>query len=188
MTNLKKKVFLFTRKTIIPGGNLGFIENLVDLSSHMETLASEDAQKVIIKDITIWLRTHNLTNVCYFIVPMIVQTAGTFTDTVDIADRIISTILAAAVDDECGYQLLGTPRVAKPIFGNGAAAVPSWIIDTRIVIPKNIINLLNKQVSTERLQELLVGYYGAAITNNEIYVDGVMEISYLISDKGITIR
>jgi hypothetical protein len=62
------------------------------------------------------------------------------------------------------------------------------MIETQFEIPRNIINILNKEVSTTRDQIMSLALVGAASENVSIAVVMVEEITFSTKAKGITIR
>ena len=166
-----------------PGAGDAFAQNNLNFTTYVEALAGEGA-KAHIKSITLFVRAYTALAGTFVIQPVIVQTAGTFTDTVGIAQAEISEILDAAIDDEFGFQEIGQPNGRKmlPII-----ATYDKGFERNIIIPQNIINLLNKETSTERLQSIYFGVVGQG-QSSPITMSVGLAIKFRLVDKGITIR
>lgn len=170
-----------------------FAENIVDLSALMETIASNDGQMPHVNKMKFWIDilVQPSSGVQHAIArPCVVQTAGTFTDVVDRADFNVQSILAAAIDDEYGFQWIQDSKISRLVTMTDDTGVEyhkhmRFTID----LPKNIINLLNREVSTERLQELKLALVGACISANAVLtVNTFYWVDYVSKNKGITIR
>ena len=184
MQNTRKRYLgKLTQKTLTVGANLGFSESVSNLSTLLESLGT-DGMSPKVNRIKFFARARHESSLDHFMIqPMIVQTAGTFTDDASTALRIIDEMLASTIDDEFGYQNIGDPRVSKAPSGD-----EFQFCNVDFEIPKNIINLMNKQVNTERLQEILLGLCGNATTAGDIIIDYFYVIDYTLVGKGITIR
>jgi hypothetical protein len=190
MQNNIKKIYIDQQvdKTIDVGANLAFTENVFSLLSKAESLVG-DGEKPRITSwiITIRMILDEAVLDIFTCQPVAVQTAGTFTDTVNLTPGDIDSLLDSSVDDEFGFQTLGDMRVSK--FGCNDGNYTR--IETRVVLPKNILNLINKEVSTERLQDLLFGLVGFQASDPAsalLTIKIVNEIHYSVLRKGITIR
>jgi hypothetical protein len=163
------------------------------MSTIAEALVS-DGEKPRISSMRIFVRLYKAAtadpNGLIALQPLVVQTNGTFTDTENQAVHTIAELLDAAIDDEFGFQKLGDLRVSKiknttDDGGNEGHEVLNFQID----IPGNIIGLLNKEVSTERLQNLSFGLAGkTAINAGTIGYNIWYRVIYIKQAKGITIR
>lgn len=191
--NLRLFIFKITPDTIVPGANLGFGDELVDLTDIPENFLGSDTNHPIIKGMKVYTRINstNETNPKHFSVwPCIVQTAGTFTDTVNSAEREVASIVNGCVDDEFGLLPCGGNRMSKlKNMSDDSGLNFTTCIETQFDIPRNIINLLNKEVNTERLQKLKLALVGVAESATQtLFVSVHIAITYISRMKGITIR
>jgi hypothetical protein len=176
--------------SISPSGSMGIFENYLDLSALMETLVS-NGRKPVVSNILIKLQMHqdlSLTSGGIFsTLPIIVQTAGTLTSYANLATYTISQKLDSSTNDEFGFQRIGNHRVSK-FVPSSTSGNRTNVLQTQFEIPRNIVNLLNKEVSTERLQTLYLGLTGQTSNGATIYYNGIIEVTYIEAAKGITIR
>jgi hypothetical protein len=185
--------------TMATGVNGSFCYNILNLSNIVEALVA-DGKYPIVRDITVHLRTikelkttTDFDGLCmYNILPIIVQTAGTFDFSSSQAYNNVNTLINQAIDDEFGFQKLREPLEAKitHIYNNSAQGYTHAIIECnmKIVIPQHIVALLRKEVSSEKLQDLYLGLVGKATGSFDIFVNGSWVINYTEGTKGITIR
>jgi hypothetical protein len=117
--------------------------------------------------------------------PILVQTAGTFTDTVDINDYNLDAVLDAAVNDVFGYQPLSQPKIGKLVPAGDIALYGLYFT---IQMPQHLIQIINKSVETERLQEFYIGLIGSASGTDSYSYDCYMEVEYVASRKTIINR
>jgi hypothetical protein len=186
------KQFVAAKETITLASGNYFSHQLGATLTAIAEGINNEGMKALIKNIKVYLVAKCTTeDEFFFIQPLVVQTAGTFTDTDDqtIQDSI-SEQLDPCIDDEFGYQKIGNLRRAKLLKSGTAADVSSrYKIESQFDIPRNVVNLLNKEQSTERLQNLILGITGGCInTTATIEVITLYDISYSIMKKGITIR
>jgi hypothetical protein len=124
--------------------------------------------------------------------PIIVQTAGTFTDTVALGPLYSNAaILDACIDDVFGYNRI-TQRalVGKRMPPDVGHAAPAYIFaaETTIDLPAHVRELLNKETETERLQTLYLGLTGQGVNGDTLNVYCVIDILYTEQKKSIVIR
>lgn len=183
------KVFFASLETVTLSSDKNFSHQLgASLTATAEGLVS-DGQKPIIKNWKVTMRAQSGAEDFFSLNPMIVQTNGTFTDTDDQAVTTQAGLLDGAINDEFGFQKVGSSRVSKVKTPLDAGATPHTYVETQFDLPRNVINLLNKEVSTERLQSLLLGVTGCCInTAASITIAIHHEISFMVKAKGITIR
>lgn len=179
--------------------NRAFGHKLFDLSSLLELLGS-DGGKPVVKRIRIHFGIQILDGNGVFITkltkihPCIVQTNGTFTDTVDIDESNLRAVFDQCINDEFGYQKVGDSfslnlQTYADDATNGYSSHHK--AQRTFVVPQNVIQLLNKEVSTERLQSLLfsiAGFHSTVDVNFGIRSQSFIEIEYIQKVKGITIR
>jgi hypothetical protein len=121
----------------------------------------------------------------------VVQTTGTWTDTVDINQYIIDKILDSCIDDVFGYQLLGDKSVSRRVPTNAATSATGleFAVQRCVEIPGNLLQILNKESETERLQSLFFGVVGNAITASQvIHLKWFTEIHFVGVAKKIILR
>lgn len=179
-------------KTIIQSTDSGFVENMNSLYSILETLISTtDGIKPHVKRIRFFIRAHVSTSDAPFLGQLVVvQTNGTFTDSVNLSGREISTILDSAIDDDFGFQFIGEPKVSvvKNVSDDGGLEL-HYLYEVQVDIPQNLINLLNKETHTERLQDLYMALVGVTSgTSDVILLKHFYIVDYVETRKSITIR
>jgi hypothetical protein len=120
MVKAKQKVRVYLGKiaqsSISPGANLGFAENLTNLYQVIEALLNS-GELAHIKYFRWTIRAKSISN-HFALQSLIVQTAGTFADTVNLADREIADLLDAAIDDDFGYKQIGNFTASKLASSN----------------------------------------------------------------------
>jgi hypothetical protein len=99
-------------------------------------------------------------------------------------------MLDGGIDDEFGFQIVGTPKVSRVKNVSDDNGIETHqVLEFTISLPKNIINLLNKESNTERLQSLIFGIVGlCSDAQGSISLTGFYEIDFIERRKGITIR
>lgn len=186
MQSIKQTYLAKAEEAVTPGANLGFGNNTANLNTVIETLVA-DGKQALIKAIIISIRAKvSVADNVFALLPVIVQTAGTFADTANLTDREISAILDQCIDDEFGVLKMGNFRVSKS--GPTGTLADRQIIETRYIVPPAILKLLSKESSSERLQDIYIGFVGLSDANNDIEVDSYYEIEFVERTKGITIR
>lgn len=178
--------------TIAAGANRGFGNSLINLNTLMESLVA-DGKVSKVFNLRFHIRALGQTAECSFaLIPLIVQTNGTFTDTVNLSNREISAVLDQCIDDEFGLQKIGDFRVSKviPIADDAAGGGVKRLFGSEftVQVPRNIVNLLNKETSTERLQSLHFAIVGSTNPTQSISVETFYEVTFVEKTKGITIR
>lgn len=183
-----------TPESIAPGANGGYAEVIQSLHTIPESLISEqtEGKKCNIKYIRYTIRmSHADTSIPYIgMLPVIVQTAGTFADTVNLTARTVAELLDAAIDDEFGFQKIGNMRISKVINTTINDASQEYLqkLETQFDVPQNVIQLLNKELSTEKLQSLYLGLVGICTSEVTFNLNVFFEVGYTLEAKGITIR
>lgn len=174
-----------------PGANLGFVQMLRNINTTLDSLPTNEGLKPKISKIRTTIRLYQditgFTNLNFMIQPVIVQTAGTFADTVNLTERTISSMLDAAIDDDFGFYKANDLRVSRLGPTNIAGNI-ACLIETSFDVPPHIIGLLNKESQTERLQSIYTGYTGIAVSNAAVVGFFATEITFTEVRKGITIR
>lgn len=175
--------------TIAITSDVGFTVEIVNLHTTIEAISGADGKQIQVSDIRIHLRIYSEEelNLPYCILPVIVQTAGTWGANFDLALNTVRQLLDNSIDDVLGYYALGSFRVSKhmPSFDSHIKG-----IEITISIPQHILQLLNKETETERLQSLLVGVVGKAgsVAAQNIELTAYTEIFYTERRKNIVIR
>jgi hypothetical protein len=176
--------------SIIVGANGGFVENLFESSmqASVASLASVDGNKIKISSYRIRIQLFGEGLAPFSCQPFIVQTAGNFTDQVNLAERKASDLLAHAVDDVFGYDLLGNTRFSKVMpSGAGTVAATLFGVETTITLPAKILQILNKESESERLQDLYMGILGVS-ANGTLNTRVYQEIQFIEERQKIVIR
>lgn len=174
-----------------PGANLNIIGNLVDIFDDINTgLLSGDGVSVVIDEITIKLHlTQIASNETFVIIPFIAQTAGTLTTTSGLANDQITEVIDGVCDDEFGLELLHNDfimsRVGERDFDSDTH---HQVLSYSTKVPKRLLNLINKEQQTERLQNIYFGLHLVAHQNVSIAGNIWRQYKYRERIKGITIR
>lgn len=162
--------------------------NLFNLHEIIEALESVDGKLAVPLGARVHLRAYSRDP--FWIVPVVVQTAGTWSDTFDINDPRIRKILDDSIDDVFGYKdLPGSIAKRVPTSDPTVATGSLFGVQRTIEIPQNFINILRKEVETERLQDLLIGIVSYVHDpDKEINWDAFLEIDYYVRSKEIVLR
>jgi hypothetical protein len=190
MTKKNKKSFSLRHisihtVTITPGVNLGFAEPGIDLSALAETLAEQDGQKARILEVVDHIQTKSVGS--HMLAPCFVQTAGNFAAVTNSADRLVQDLINSAVDDEFGVQVEPT-MVSILAPSSQAAGTDVYSTDRTLRANQNVLNILNKEVSTEKLQSIWTGTSGVSTVNQPIYWIEFLTVIYVLTAKNIVLR
>jgi hypothetical protein len=188
----KKYINRIAEETVTLASEYGYVENLLGLSAIVEGIIAKDGIQIFIKNWRIHIRAliTNGTHDSFLGIPVVVQTDGTFSDTVNIATRIVGDMLDGGIDDEFGFQIIGTPKCSriKNVSDDGGIETHQ-VLEFTLSLPQNIIKLLNKESNTERLQSLFFGLVGLCSDDQNVFkLTGFYEIDFIERKKGITIR
>lgn len=176
-------------ESITPGANLGYVSNVINLHSMSEALTGVgDGVRVDLKKIRISFRSlESSTPAFYFtILPVLVQTAGTLSDTANLSVGVCDSMIASACDDVFGVESLGPVRTSKAYADTSAV-----FCDFTVEVPQKFLQLLNKEHKSERLQDLYFAIVGAAETGaaaGSIKIKSHLEVRYSLHQKKIVIR
>jgi hypothetical protein len=154
------------------------------MSGDLDSLGSDDGQTPKISKIRISVRVALATaDTPGIIFPVIVQTAGTWADTIDLAvSKTVTELLADSINDVFGVQVFQ---------GNVGRMLPdgSYGHEFTIEVPGNILQILNKEAETERLQNLHFGLVGLAQTSTDVMnIRMVAEYHYELVRKSVILR
>jgi hypothetical protein len=186
----------FTNTTVTmgaAGAGRAFVENIQHLYNLVEGISSADGLKTQVQSVRFTFRMYSESN--FSILPIVLQTAGNFTDTVDIdITTYISTDrqIDQAVDDVFGFyplsQFFKTSR-RVPTSDASAATGKEHSLQFSVDIPRHLIVQLNKETETERLQNLFLGFLGLAYSNDQVIIfTTIMETRYVLIRKNIILR
>jgi hypothetical protein len=175
--------------TIAPGANLGFYEEFQDLHSLAETIGGTDGKTIYVHAIELHIRVYSGDGDSTFVItPVVVQTAGNLVDTANLAARSVHELLNGACDDVLGYQVLGPSSVARKIPDDATNAY-HWGVEITRQVPGNLLQILNKEVETERLQSLHVGLVGVPQTGtSNLLVEYFLLLHYTERRKKVQLR
>jgi hypothetical protein len=94
----------------------------------------------------------------------------------------------AACDDVFGYTLIDDSRTSRRLRGpyDGASVKGG---EFRINIPQHLVQLLNKETETERLQDLYLAIVGIMNTaGDSVHIDAFWTIRFHEERKTVTVR
>jgi len=171
------------------GSLKGQVTAVKNLSTLVEGILALEGAKPKVQSIQVQLRAYSEEN--FTLSPFIVQTAGTITDTVDIDAYIQDLTLDPAIDDVFGFQSLGITRNAKrvPSMDASGASGKELAIETTILIPGNVLEIINKEAETERLQNLYLVLITRPKSNNQVIeINTLMVTDFVVVRKGIVLR
>jgi hypothetical protein len=189
MRNVVKMIVDNNTDSIATGANGGYVENLWNLHTLMDSYRTDDGVKKRIHFCRIGIRLYSASAVYAFtLLPVVVQTAGTFTDTINQSSRIVDSLIAAAIDDVFGYDPLGNTRFSKIVAGDGTLAGSIHSIETTIQLQPKHLQILNKEVESERLQDLYVGFVGVADSDLSLQLNSQIEIGFTEQRQAVVIR
>ena len=190
LQNIRTRVTLVTLVNITPGANLNCIQNSIDIFSILNSsLLSGDGQKVMLKEISVNMEFQMLDEVNLSklaVIPFIVQTAGTFTSTQNLANSSLEELLDTCIDDEFGLYLLRDIVFSKVKLRDQSADYAQANVRLTFKVPKHLLALINKEQQTERLQDLYIGFYLVPSGNNAVRTAVVAFYKYGLTSKGIT--
>jgi hypothetical protein len=173
------------------GAGEAFVEKLNNLYDVLEGILALDGAKPRVSMIRLTVQAKSES--FFALLPVIIQTAGTITDTVDIdVDQIEDKSINPCIDDVFGYKNLSnffkTSRRA-PSEDSTAATGLEYVCQFSTMIPGNFIQILNKETETERLQDLYQVLYGFCSENNQaVYIKETTEVLFTTVTRNITIR
>lgn len=172
------------------GSGTLFVRQINNLHDVAEAITSGDGQKSKVAKFLSHLRCYSAN--IFGIGALIVQTAGTITDVVDITSpKILDSLLDGQIDDVFGYQIVTPFGMSRNVPGDDptAAASLQYAREFTVQVPQNNIQLLNKEIETERLQNLFLVIYGYSTVNSQVInIQTINEIDFESIRKTIVIR
>jgi hypothetical protein len=175
-----------TTLSITQTSDKGFVELIQDLHAMVETISGTDGVQIKVDSVTIGVRLDEDSDDSFTVLPVVVQTAGNLTSQTDLASSKISELINSSCDDVFGYYALGNVRISRshPTIGTNSQKV-----ETTVQLPQHLVNLLNKETETERLQSLIVALVGKTFQNN-VNLEGQcwIVVEYHEFRKNIVIR
>lgn len=193
MTKRKKaqwlRWFKLMYSTVVPTSQKGWTAQLIDLSAQLESLASTDAYKTQVGNIY-------LDCICYCDTPFyhqfaVVQTNYAWSGTMaNLSQETVQTLLdQPIIGKDFSVEMIGQVKVARPIPHNNSSETMMHGVHYRIQIARKIIDLLNKEASTEHLQQIHLGCCGVGSTlNDTITMYHGIEIEYKLTLRDLAIR
>ena len=167
----------------------GGAEQAIDLSAVIDSMSGSEQGKVRIKKIRIGLR--HVSEEYFAAQLVVVQTAGTWSQVLDQA-TYVDTILDAAISDVYGSKLIGPFQLAKRTPVNDTTVgvqTMTFAVESTRELPQHLVQLLNKEAESERLQNLLVGsIFVAGQGASQINSTYFFEIDYELTRKNIVLR
>jgi hypothetical protein len=191
MTNRQQRkvyVHIPANETISLTSDNGFARSVGSLHDIIEGIRSGDGLHMLCKQILFHVRIDSV--LPYWVLPVVVQTAGTFTDSVNLASHVIAELLDSAIDDVFGYQRLSpTGKVGRRSPVDDGSSEPTYCVEFTITLPANVLQTLNKETETERLQDLILGLVGFSnSTSQQINAKLYVEVHYIEKQRNIVLR
>jgi hypothetical protein len=175
--------------TVTPGANKGFVGQIQNLSDELESLAVTDAYKVRVTKISLDIIAYCDTPFYHQFCVVQTNDVGFSGTTVNLANETVHTLLDNAIDTDFGIYHLGNARVSVPIPHNSGGGAMMFGCRYRVDIPQHIIQLLNKEASTEKLQYLMTAFAGVAYSAaNTISLFHGIELHYTIVPRSLAVR
>ncbi len=176
--------------SVSPGANGGFGDLQFNLNTEVETLTSSISEGMVahVTSLTFDVQFYNNDDetVQGVIIPVIVQTAGTFTDTVNLTYRTVEGVIDGCCDDEHGQyafpmvSIVKEPAVAVAGFAAGARC--------RVRMPQHLLDILNSETQTEKLQSLIFAVVGSTTINKTFNIRTHYELKYTLVKRSILRR
>jgi hypothetical protein len=172
------------------GANKGFADDLQNLHSLMDSIAADDGVRPHASRIRYQIL---VTSPSPFWAQLIaLQTNGNITDVVDIVPSTLDDLIEPMTDDVFGYQKLTESKLSikSPTLAAGTVhAVNNFCCRLVGNLPGNLLQLLNKETETERLQTLSLALVGKAYTNDQVISFwGCLEVEFVQIAKKIVLR
>jgi hypothetical protein len=183
--NIKRYTQVYA-DTISYGTDSGYAEQIGDLHTIVESIRNEDGIQMNVVKVALTIRARG-SNV-FTIEPVAVQTAGTFSDTINLAVRVLGEKLAAAIDDVFGFDALQPRALVARRAPSDTDTAPIYTIETSMELPPLHRQILNKETESERLQNLELGFCGLVQASDTITYSAVLEIHYTERKKNIVLR
>lgn len=190
MQSVKRNWTVETTASITSTSGKGWVENVKALHDLIESFTT-DSERPVIKRLEFHIKMFNTTsNVPFGFVPVVVQAAGNFSSQVNLTNgNSFGENLNTCCDDVFGYQKIGEPSVGRITNFLASTFEKHYFVNRKIVIPQNIINLLNKEINSERLQTLYLGLCGwIENTSASLQLEVTSYCEWIEKSKGITIR
>lgn len=165
-------------------------EFMINLNTLIDTISSlSGGNKIQISNIQVKLRAEAAANKFFCLQPLLVQTAGNWTDNVSTGQLIYEMVLDNSIDDLFGYDLLGDIRVSKiRPTGDGTTATLVQSIETQFtLLPKHLL-ILNRHSDSERFQDLLLGFIGLEEGTNIILFHGIIQVDFIEVRQKVIVR
>jgi hypothetical protein len=178
-------------ENITVGANLGFMAKLLTIYASLEAMEDVDGYQPKVTEIRSHIRIyskHVTASFPFLVCPVIVQTAGNLVDN----DNETVTTVAKAIDDNCD-DVVGCypfdPKVSKRLpTGNNSQPLEACGCEFTLVVPPHLIQLINKELETERLQELYTALVGVGTSAQTLVVHYYTVVKYVQVRKNIIIR
>lgn len=172
--------------TTVGGAQLGFVELSVILHSAIEGIRSvEDGIQIQVSNFFLTLRLYADNE--FMIFPVVVQSSAGLTDTGNLSNRTVSSLINDSINDVFGYHVLGSKFIVSKRMRGSTAAIQQGI-EVTIPLPPKILQILNKETESERLQELYFGFVGVNLSDQTIDYNCYEEIVYTERRKQLTVR
>lgn len=189
--NKKAKTYLLSRSDTCTGTSYySFMEELqqnASLHQVIESIRAGDGIKLKVSKIDIHIRMYGSGgNNPFTVTPCFVQTAGVVTENDDVDALIVGEVLDVCIDDVFGFVQQQT-RCSRRVRGSTTAIQQG--VEFTLSVPPHLVNLLNKETETERLQDLHAVVIGHRNTANDVIdVQTITEVHYTEERKTLTIR
>jgi hypothetical protein len=183
-----RRNFRKTGTTTAAGANGGWSRQYFDVYLLLEAIAGTDGQKPKIHRMLFNVQCHQTTNETnpFIVQPVVVQTNGTWTASANLAIEGPETVLTSSIDDVFGSEVLAD------IFSHrspiSAATGGGQAVNRTLVIPQHVVDIINKEVETERLQNIFLGVVGTAAGSTDIEEFGFLVVEYTRTNKKVLLR
>lgn len=157
------------------------IQNLHDL---IEGIRAADGIHMRVSAIRLTVRAYS--DAYFSMYPAVVQTAGNFTDSVSLTQANASALFDACIDDVMGYDgLFPYMKIARRV---PTGATDDLGVEYSVNLSPKILQILNKEVETERLQNLLFAICGFGTINKTVALTTTIEVMYIEQRKQVVLR
>lgn len=159
-----------------------------------ESLCVGDAERINITDLRVNVRLFSYTNdptkgpFSAFVV--LAQSAGTPSFGAHNTQSELAVMIDQMFDDEVGYNIIFEPKFARRLarFWDGTNGLLEHVCEFDCQLSKKHLRLLNREIQTERLQDLYLLVIVRGDNTIDIYKSESITIKYSHVAKELTIR
>lgn len=170
-----KNIFCYSEigvVSITPGANKGFTENVENLMTVTDSLSSPDGIQTQLSKLQYHFDLY--CDDCFWLKPLVVQSNGTWTDTVNLADTNVHVALGDSINDVFSWEPAGPVRQARYFYNGGI----KFNLRFTVNISKKFLDIINTHTEQERIVDIFFGLIGEGYDGTKVlsgYVTKVRE-------------